>query len=285
MNALQIFNNPEYGELRTFTEPDGTKLCCGNDVAKVLGYAQPKDAIKRHCKGAVKRRLLDSNGKTQLTTFIPEGDVYRLMHKAADQSNNPDIKERAEKFGGWIFDDVLPKINRDGAYITDRADPAALRQKADELESVAALNDMAQMLMPMFDDLGMQPAFKLLAMKQIYRRAGIDLPMGDLKAERELYDLCGIAKKSGVYSLTGKPHGHAIAAIIRILNVPDSEKELVSFEKQGHMGTTYQYTAKVADMVQEWLAQNNYPETISGFKADKEITFKVSHQAQLTGGK
>lgn len=291
MNELQIFNNPEFGELRTFVEPDGTKLICASDVAKALGYANPRDAVNRYCAHVVKRDgVSHTTNQYGITTkqivkmsFVPEGDVYRLMYKAADQSNNPAIKEKAERFGGWIFDDVLPKVNHEGAYITPRADPAALRQKADELESMATLNDTAKILLPIFEQAGMKPAFQALAMKQIYRKAGIDLPMLDLKADRELYDLKTIARKVGLYSLAGKPHERAIGAIIRQLHVPDEEKELVNFEKQGHMGTTYQYTAAVVDMVQEWLIDHDCPVLILGKKSGKEIAYKVQYQAKVRG--
>lgn len=293
MNELQIFNNPEFGQLRTFIEPDGTKLICGSDVAKALGYSRPKDAIKTHCPHAVKRRLgvqtgtkIDGSPSIQMLhmSFIPEGDVYRLMYKAADQSNNPAIKEKAERFGGWIFDDVLPKINREGAYITARADPAALRRKADELESMATLNDTAKILLPIFEQAGMKPAFCALAMRQIYRKAGIDLPVNDLKADRELYDLRAIAKRVGLYSLNEKPHELAVGAIIRMIDVPSEEKELVNFEKNGHMGTTHQYTAAVADMVRQWLVDHDCPESIVGTKSGKAITYKVKYQAEMIGG-
>lgn len=210
-------------------------------------------------------------------SFISEGDVYRLMYKAADQSKNSDIKAKAERFGGWIFDDVLPKINREGAYITPRANPSELRRKADELESVATINETAKMLLPLFTEAGMKPAFQALAMRQIYRKAGIELPLNDLRADRELYDLRAIARRVGLYAQSGKPHERAIGAIIRLLNVPESEKELVNFEKQGHMGTTYQYTAAVVDMVQEWLVQHNCPSEIDGTKSGKPITYRVKY--------
>lgn len=77
MNELQIFNNPEFGEVRTMEE-DGKVLFVANDVAKSLGYAVPKDAVSAHCKGAVKRRLLTSGGEQEMKV-IPEGDVYRLV--------------------------------------------------------------------------------------------------------------------------------------------------------------------------------------------------------------
>jgi anti-repressor protein len=50
--------------------------------------------------------------------MIPESDIYRLIIKAADQSRNPAIKEKASRFEKWIFEDVLPSIRRHGAYIT-----------------------------------------------------------------------------------------------------------------------------------------------------------------------
>lgn len=47
-NELMIFNNPEFGEIRTIEE-DGKVLFCGSDVAKALGYSKPQNAIDRHC--------------------------------------------------------------------------------------------------------------------------------------------------------------------------------------------------------------------------------------------
>ena len=56
MNKLQIFNNPDFGEVRTLEE-NGKVLFCGSDVAKALGYAKPQNAIAIHCKGALKRGI------------------------------------------------------------------------------------------------------------------------------------------------------------------------------------------------------------------------------------
>lgn len=112
MMELKIFNNPdhpEFGEIRTYIEPDGTVLFCGSDIAKALGYANAPDALTRHCKGIVKRDTLTKGGKQELN-FIPEGDVYRL----AASSKLPG----ADKFERWIFDEVLPSIRKHGAYLT-----------------------------------------------------------------------------------------------------------------------------------------------------------------------
>ena len=53
MNELKIFENEEFGSLRTM-EIDGKIYFCGSDVAKMLGYARPSKAIIDHCKGVLK---------------------------------------------------------------------------------------------------------------------------------------------------------------------------------------------------------------------------------------
>ena len=77
MNDMQIFNNPDFGTVRTLDD-DGMILFCASDIATALGYARPKDAVAAHCKGAVKRRTL-TNGGEQEMSFIPESDLYRLV--------------------------------------------------------------------------------------------------------------------------------------------------------------------------------------------------------------
>lgn len=106
-DSLQIFNNPEFGQVRTIIEGEKI-LFCANDIAKALGYKIPKDAVKQHCRGAVKHLLTDSLGRKQETNFIPEGDVYRLIVRSKLPS--------AEKFERWVFDEVLPAIRKNGFY-------------------------------------------------------------------------------------------------------------------------------------------------------------------------
>ena len=107
-NTLQVFENQEFGKVRTIVEQEQV-LFCANDVAAALGYKIPKDAVKQHCKGAVKHLLLTDGGE-QETKFIPEGDVYRLIIRSKLPA--------AEKFERWVFDEVLPAIRKHGGYLT-----------------------------------------------------------------------------------------------------------------------------------------------------------------------
>ena len=107
---INIFENEEFGSVRTMKEENGNVVFCGSDVAKALGYRSPKDAISAHCKGAIKHRLPTSGG-TQEMKFISEGDVYRLVAHSRLPS--------AAKFELWIFDEVLPTIRRTGGYVAN----------------------------------------------------------------------------------------------------------------------------------------------------------------------
>jgi phage antirepressor YoqD-like protein len=124
MNELEVFSNEEFGDIRT-AEVDGKPCAVGVDVARALEYAKPSQAVIDHCKG-IRKLGIPSAGGIQETNVIPEGDIYRLIIKAADQSRNPEIKEKAERFERWIFDEVLPGIRKHGAYMTPETIEAAL---------------------------------------------------------------------------------------------------------------------------------------------------------------
>ena len=108
MNELKIFNNEEFGNIRTTII--GNKIYfVGKDIANALGYSNPRDAISRHCKGVVKHDNFKKGG--QKISLITEGDMYRLItHSKLDS---------AEKFESWVFDDVLPSVRKYGIYATD----------------------------------------------------------------------------------------------------------------------------------------------------------------------
>ena len=110
MNELMIFSNEEFGQIRT-VEIEGKPYFSASDVANALGYSNPRDAVSRHCKGVVKHDIPTSSG-TQTLSFIPEGDIYRLIAKSQLPS--------AEKFESWVFDEVLPSIRKNGGYIANQ---------------------------------------------------------------------------------------------------------------------------------------------------------------------
>ena len=125
MNEIQIFNNPDFGTVRTLDD-NGVILFAATDVAKILGYSNPYDAISRHCKGVVKHegvsQTTNQHGVTTNQTvemsFIPESDLYRLVFGSKLPS--------AEKFTDWVTETVLPSIRKHGAYMTPETLQAAI---------------------------------------------------------------------------------------------------------------------------------------------------------------
>ena len=84
-----------------------------SDVAKMLGYTKPANAISTHCRYTLKRGIPHPQGKGTLeVNVIPEGDLYRLI----THSKLP----AAEKFESWVFDEVLPTIRKTGSYKTPK---------------------------------------------------------------------------------------------------------------------------------------------------------------------
>mgnify|MGYP002742408141 CR=1 FL=1 len=125
MNQMEIFKNPEFGSIRVIEE-NGKYLFCGTDVAAALGYSNPRDAIIRHCRYVVKRDAPhpQSPDRKISMTFIPEGDLYRLIVHSKLPS--------AEQFERWVFDEVLPTIRKHGAYLTKmcwrRSEPLSVQR-------------------------------------------------------------------------------------------------------------------------------------------------------------
>lgn len=271
MNDIQIFKNEEFGKVRTVLV-ENEPYFVGKDVAEILGYSNTRDALKGHVDEEDKANVAIYDGsQNRNMNVINESGLYSLIFS----SKLPNAK----KFKRWVTNEVLPSIRKEGAYITDKANPEMLREKADKLENLSTLNETAKIMISVLERAGLKPQYQALTLKQIYRKGGIDIPIEDIKADKEIYDLTSIADTVGIYSSSNKPHGQAINAIISNLNITDEEKEIVSFERNGHMGTTIQYTKSVIDKVQKWLLENNYPlEILYVDRKGKNKTFHVSYR-------
>lgn len=109
MNSLQIFKNPDFGQVRV-TEQGGEPWFIGKDLAVILGYSNSRDAISKHVddedKGVAK---CDTPSGTQNMTIINESGLYSLILS----SKLPTAKQ----FKRWVTSEILPSIRKNGGYI------------------------------------------------------------------------------------------------------------------------------------------------------------------------
>lgn len=112
-NELQIFKNEELEmEIRTLMI-EGEPYFVGKDVASVLGYAKPLNAIAKHVEedDSLKWGLIDSLGRNQQTIVINESGLYSLILS----SKLP----QAKNFKRWVTSEVLPTIRKTGGYVNN----------------------------------------------------------------------------------------------------------------------------------------------------------------------
>ena len=117
MNELIIFNNEEFGEIRTITI-DGEPWFVGKDVAAALGYKDPSSAVSKNVDLEDKTTLLiqqDGSNYKSRTTFINESGLYALIFGSKLES--------AKSFKHWVTSEVLPSIRKTGKYEQKQPEP------------------------------------------------------------------------------------------------------------------------------------------------------------------
>ncbi len=133
MNTLQVFENPEFGSIRT-VEIDGEPWLVGKDVAVALGYQNPQRALRNHVDAEDKgvTEMVTPGGKQNLP-IINESGLYSLILS----SKLPGAK----KFKRWVTAEVLPSIRKTGSYSVPSAEdaPASKKDLADLTATVQLL--------------------------------------------------------------------------------------------------------------------------------------------------
>lgn len=123
--AVQIFKNPEFGEVRVHRDNSGEPLFCASDVCKALGYANSRKAIADHIEeGDVTKRDTPTSSGIQSMTFVNESGLYALIFGSK--------LETAKVFKKWVTSEVLPSIRKNGGYLVAKAEetPEEIMAKA-----------------------------------------------------------------------------------------------------------------------------------------------------------
>lgn len=134
MNELRIFENPQFGKVRTAGTTDNPLFCLA-DVCNALGLTQGH-VRERLDKGVVSTEPLVTAGGVQNANFVNEDGLYDVILDSR--------KPEAKAFRKWVTKEVLPSIRKHGAYMTDNIIERTLTDPDYLIQLATALKDERQ---------------------------------------------------------------------------------------------------------------------------------------------
>lgn len=171
MEEIKIFNNQEFGDVRTVMI-DGEPWFVGNDCAAPLGYSAPKNAIARYVDAEDKQRhQFDSSGQNREMIIINESGLYSLIFGSKLES--------AKKFKRCVTSEVLPTLRKTGGYRVPQTIPEQIQLLA---QGNVELNKRVDILSDRMD------------------KIELDLPLLPIEADR----ITEVVRRKGVSAMGGK---------------------------------------------------------------------------------
>lgn len=112
MKDLKIFNNNEFGQIRTILDKNNEPWFVGRDITEILEYRNGSRDIKRHVDELDrKKEMVHDGNQLKETILINESGLYSLIFSSK--------MDKAKEFKRWVTSEVLPAIRKHGAYMTD----------------------------------------------------------------------------------------------------------------------------------------------------------------------
>lgn len=108
MNELQIFNSPEFGDVRTVMV-ENEPMFCLSDVCRALEITNVGNVKQRLSEKGIRTMDTLTKGGNQKLLYINEANLYKTIFQSR--------KESAQRFTDWVTDEVLPSIRKNGGYI------------------------------------------------------------------------------------------------------------------------------------------------------------------------
>lgn len=124
MNDIQVFQNAQFGQIRTAVTEAGEPLFAGIDIANLLGYSNSRKAIRDHVDedDRILMKLADFQDRNELGAHMKESDIVAITESGVYSlifgSNLPSAKD----FKKWVTSEVLPAMRKTGGYIVSRTD-------------------------------------------------------------------------------------------------------------------------------------------------------------------
>ena len=244
MNEIQIFKHEKFGSIRV-AEENGEPWFCAKDVTNILGYANGKDALAKHCKsnGVAKRDLIDKLNRKQSYSFINENNLYRLIMRSKT--------EFAERFQDWVCGEVLPSIRKHGAYMSD-----------DVIEKTLTDPDF---LIKLATELKKEKQARIEAQKQIELQAPKVEYYDDVLNSQSTYTTTQIAKELGIGAPTLNQKLHKLGVqykqngswlvYYKYQNQGFTKSKTLKFQQNGRIITkmSFEWTEKGREFIHKLL--------------------------------
>lgn len=236
---------------------------------EILKYNELKD-FKELVKNTLTTSELINKYASSLAIFYEDG-LYGFLQYTD--------KPIGVQFRKWIRREVLPEIRQTGAYISDKASTEALKE-SNQPEKLETINKSVELVSPLLDVAGVDNTVKLLVVKTLFSKAGVDIPI-EIEAKEKFYDTKQIAKMVGMYSKTGNPAFGAVGQIIKKLDIEEHEKKTVWESSGSWQGTVIKYTESVSDKVNKWLEENGHPVDIPSKNKTFHVVYKPLREVAI----
>ena len=172
MHELQIFNNEEFGEVRTVVI-EGEPWFVGKDVAEALGFKNPRQGLATNVADEDKGvHSVDTPSGTQQMTIINESGLYALIFGSKLES--------AKRFKHWVTSEVLPTLRKTGTY--------EMPNMSTEMKAILMIDQ------------------KQVKMEQRMDKLEYDIPLYGSEVYRDIYDQ--IKREFGIYDDSGRPKSY-----------------------------------------------------------------------------
>ena len=132
MNEIQVFNNEQFGAIRTAGTADNPMFCLA-DVCNAIGIANARNVKNRLEEDDVHLvDTIDNLGRTQQVTFVTESGLYDVIIRSDS--------EQAKPFRKWVTSEVLPSIRKHGMYATGATIESILKDPESAIKLLEAMN-------------------------------------------------------------------------------------------------------------------------------------------------
>lgn len=163
MNELKIFENEEFGKVRTLVI-DNEPWFVGKDVCIALGYSDPKSGTRKNVDDEDKRVCpVGTPFGKQGMTVINESGLYSLIFGSK--------LETAKKFKHWVTSEVLPTLRKTGTYSVSTTCQYPITPAA-----IDSATNAGRLIERIMKTQGIPPHEIAMAIRSIFIQAGIDMP-------------------------------------------------------------------------------------------------------------